>query len=251
MIYDKINKCLICGGDNIYSGNAASMQCMFCGESYYTNIVCEYGHFICGDCHLERALEMITSICEKSNKREAINIAYELLMNKWIKMHGTEHPYIVAAVLLTAYKNRGYGGKIPGKVFQAYLNEAKNRAMKIPPGSCGYWGCCGEAIGAGIFASIALKPTPMSVRERGFANMITSKVLEEIAVYGGPRCSKRETFIAILTTSKYTEEQLGMTLTDFEGIECIFYERNPDCQAAKCPFHPDNNEAIPDTDQPL
>jgi hypothetical protein len=187
---------------------------------------------------MERALDTITHICEQSKHKEAIAIAYELMMDKWVKMHGPEHPYLVAAVLLTAYKNRGYNTRTAKKSFQSLLDEAKKRAMKIAVNSCGYWGCSGEAIGAGIFASLVLGVSPMSVRERGHANLITSKVLEQIAVHGGPRCSKRESLIAILVTSKLTEEHWEMPLTDFEGVECIFYNRNIDCIGKRCPFFP-------------
>ena len=240
--YDKNDKCMICGGNHNYSEDVINVQCMFCGESFYTNLICENGHYICEDCHTQRALEMITSHCRKTTKKEAINIAYELLTNKWVKMHGSEHPYLVAAVLLTAYKNRGYGVKAANWAFYANLDEAKNRAMKIPSGSCGYWGCSGEAIGCGIFASLILKATPASDEERSTANLITSKVLEQIAVYGGPRCSKRDTFLAILTTSQFTEEYWRAPLTNFEGVECMFYERNMDCTSERCPFFPKAEE---------
>jgi hypothetical protein len=160
------------------------------------------------------------------------------MMDKWIKMHGPEYPYLVAAVLLTAYKNRGYATKTAKRSFQALLDEAKKRAMKITANSCGYWGCSGEAIGAGIFASLVLGVSPMSVRERGYANLLTSKVLAQIALHGGPRCSKRESLIAILTTSQFMAEHWQMPLTDFEGVECMFFSGNVDCIGGRCPFFP-------------
>jgi hypothetical protein len=236
--YDKKEKCMICGDNHVFSEGAVGVQCMFCGDSFYANLVCENGHYVCEECHTQRAYEMITSICRKTKKKEAINIAYELMTNKWVKMHGAEHPYLVVAVLLAAYKNRGYGAMTANWSFTANLAEAKNRVMKIPPGPCGYWGCCGEAIAAGIFASLVLKTAPMSVGERGTANSITAKVLEQISVYGGPRCSKRDAFIALLTTSEFTKEYWHMPLTDFESVECLFYGRNPDCIKGRCPFYP-------------
>jgi len=237
-VQDKKEKCLICGGKHIYSNKAVGAKCLFCGESFYTHLVCENGHYVCEECHTERAVEMITSICKKTKKKEAINIAFELLMNKWVRMHAPEHAYLVAAVLLTAYKNRGYGQMTANWSFAANLEEARIRTMKIPQDACGYWGCCGEAISCGIFASLTLKASPMSVRERGTANLICAKALEEISHYGGPRCSKRDAFIAILTTSQFTEEYWQMPLTDFNGIECLFYSKNTDCITERCPFYP-------------
>jgi hypothetical protein len=182
-------------------------------------------------------LEAITEFCAKTATKEAVNIAYELMMNKWIKLHGPEHPYLVAAVLLAAFKNRGYGGRVTSRIFSAMLDDAKNRAAKIPVNSCGYWGCCGEAIACGIFASIALDSSHTAVKERGESNLVTARVLEQISVYGGPRCSKRDSFTAILTTSKHMEDRWKMPLTAFEGVECMFSERNIDCIKDRCPFH--------------
>jgi hypothetical protein len=64
------DKCLICGETRYYSKSVKSMQCMFCGDSFYTNYVCENGHFVCEECRVERALEIITSTCEKSRDKE-------------------------------------------------------------------------------------------------------------------------------------------------------------------------------------
>ena len=230
--------CLICGQNQIFPRNSISTQCMFCGEFFYAHNVCKNGHYVCEECHMERSLDTITHICEKSKHKEVIAIAFELMMDKWIKIHGPEHPYLVAAVLLTAYKNRGYSTKTAKKSFQALLDEAKKRSMKIAVNSCGYWGCSGEALGAGIFASLVLGASPMSVGERAHANLITSKVLEQIAMYGGPRCSKRESLLAILAASKFTEEHWQMPLTDFEGVECMFHDKNVDCIGGRCPFFP-------------
>jgi len=238
MLLNKNDNCLICGENQIYPKIAISSQCMFCGEFFYATNICKNGHYVCEECHMKRSLDTITHVCEKSTKKEAIAIAFELMMDKWIKMHGAEHPYLVAAVLLTAYKNRGYKTKTAKASFQAMLDEAKKRAAKIPANSCGYWGCSGEAIGAGIFASLVLGVSPMSVGERGQANFLTSKVLEQISLHGGPRCCKRESLIAILTTSQYTKENWQMPLTDFEGVECLFSNKNVDCIGGRCPFSP-------------
>ena len=236
--YDKNEKCLICGEKLIYSEKLTSMQCIFCGEFFYTNLICKNMHYVCDECRINRAREAVTQLCEKSRLKEAIAIAYELMNDKWIKTHGPEHSFLVAAVLLTAYKNRGYAADLSKWSFEAMLEDAKKRTAKIPVNSCGYWGCAGEAIGAGIFASLILKATPMSVRERAGANMITSRVLEQIAMYGGPRCSKRDSLVAILVTSQFTEEHWKMPLTDFQGVECIFFEKNADCIKGRCPFFP-------------
>lgn len=233
------SKCLICGEACRYSASAKSTQCMFCGESFYANIICENGHYICDECQTERALEFITETCSKSRKKEAMALAFELMSNKWVKMHGQEHAYLVAAVLLTAHRNRKHPTKAVYRNFPAMLDEARKRTGRIPVNSCSYWGCSGEAIGCGVFASIVLKTSPMSEAERREANLLTSRALEQISVCGGPRCSKRDSITAILVASQFTEERWKAPLTDFEGVECIFFKGNRDCIKGDCPFFPE------------
>mgnify|MGYP002869165356 CR=1 FL=1 len=62
-----------------------------------------------------------------------------------VHMHGPEHHGIVPCVLLTAYRNNGGEVDLPSS-----LREAVRRAKQVPGGTCGYWGACGAAIGAGI-----------------------------------------------------------------------------------------------------
>ncbi|MCL1810580.1 MAG: DUF5714 domain-containing protein [Clostridiales bacterium] len=237
--YYKNEICLICGGGNIYSKSAVRTQCMFCGEPFYVNLICENGHYVCDDCHLERSLAEITDICMKNKQKEAVGIAFELMMNKWVRANGPEHPFLVAATLLTAYKNRGYGTEPFTRNFSKLLEEAQSRTLKIPENSSSFWGCAGEAIACGIFAGLILNTTQMSTVEFRFANAITAEALGQIAEYGGPRCSKRESLIAIIEASQFTDKNWHMPLTDFAGAECKFFNANPDCTGSKCPFYPE------------
>ena len=70
-------------------------------------------------------------------------------------MHGPEHHIIVPLVLLTALRNNG--GDIS---YDEAMREAYTRASKLPGGTCGFWGVCGAAAGAGIFASLLLGSSP-------------------------------------------------------------------------------------------
>lgn len=241
MSMEKNAGCLICGEKLVYSENAVGMRCMFCGEAFYTNAVCGNDHYVCDECHAARALEMIMSGCLKSKRNDALAITYDLMMNKWVPMHGPEHHFLVAAALLTAYNAR-YGKDTPGFDLQMELEEALKRTQRVPGGFCGFWGCCGIAIGAGIFASVVLKANPLSGAERGTANLITAKALEQIAAFGGPRCCKRESFSTIFAVSEFTAENWRMPLTEYQGIECRFFDRNYECTVGKCPFHPRDTE---------
>lgn len=66
-------------------------------------------------------------------------------------MHGPEHHFLVPAVLLAAYHN--VLGSPREKKAEA-LKLAKARGMVIPGGWCGICGCCGGAVGTGVFFAI-------------------------------------------------------------------------------------------------
>jgi hypothetical protein len=75
-----------------------------------------------------------------------------------VNMHGPEHHVIVGAALITAYRNAG-GAAEP---LEKLLGTVEKRGNKVPGGTCGFWGACGAALGAGIFLSAATGSTPLS-----------------------------------------------------------------------------------------
>lgn len=71
-------------------------------------------------------------------------------------MHGPEHHAIVPSVLLTALRNNGERMN-----YDTALSEICKRARQVPGGTCGYWGVCGAAAGAGIFMSVMTGSGPL------------------------------------------------------------------------------------------
>ena len=67
--------------------------------------------------------------------------------------------------------------------------------------------------------------------------MIVADTLTKIASINGPRCCKRNTFIAILNAADYTEKKLGIKMELPEKIECNFSNRNEECIKERCPFY--------------
>ena len=108
-------------------------------------------------------------------------------------MHGPEHHVMVGAALLTAYKNAG--GQLD---LEKALGEMYSRGKEVPGGACGFWGACGAGISAGQFLSIATASTPLSVEPWSLSNQMTARALDQIGKAGGPRCCKRDSFLAIL-----------------------------------------------------
>ena len=120
-------------------------------------------------------------------------------------MHGPEHHTMVGSALLTAYKNAG--GEIDLK---ASLYEMQRRGKQVPGGACGFWGACGAGISTGMYLSIALNATPLAKEAWGLSNQLTARALDAIGRNGGPRCCKRDSYLAIIEAVRFTKENLGI-----------------------------------------
>ena len=141
----------------------------------------------CENCKQLPPLDYIEKFCKNSNSTNPIELA-ELIMNgSNIKIHGPEHHFLVPAVLLTAYYNK-IGEK---EMILKKLKNARERSKNVLPGFCGFYGACGAGIGTGIFLSIILNSTPLSVNEWSLCGQMTATSLTSIASDNGPRCCKR------------------------------------------------------------
>ena len=145
-------------------------------------------------------------------------------------MHGPEHHVMVGAALLTAYKNAGGDLKI-----EEALREMYSRGKAVPGGSCGFWGACGAGVSAGQFFAIASGSTPLALQPWGLSNRMTAAALESIGRHGGPRCCKRDSYLAILTAIDFAAEHLGVQMEKFRPV-CRRSRLNGQCLGKQCPF---------------
>ena len=83
-----------------------------------------------------------------------------------------------------------------GKLNIRLIPQSLNRGKAVPGGVCGFWGACGAGISAGMFISIISGATPLKNEPWGLANKMTSKALDAIGSIGGPRCCKRDSYMA-------------------------------------------------------
>ncbi|MGB4596668.1 MAG: DUF5714 domain-containing protein [Candidatus Methanoculleus thermohydrogenotrophicum] len=225
--------CLICGGNLVYSEEPRDRACAICGEVQSTTAVCEAGHFVCDQCHSLEALDLIEEFCITTTLEDPLAIACILMRSPAVRMHGPEHHFLVPAALITAYCNhRGEPGrKAP------LLRQARARAGMVRGGFCGTHGTCGAAVGTGIFVSLITGSTPLKKQEWSLANQMTARSLMTIARHGGPRCCKRDSWLAILTATIFLEERFGITLPVQEAVQCEFSDINRECLREACPFH--------------
>lgn len=115
--------------------------------------------------------------------------------------------------------------------------EMVRRGRQVPGGACGHWGACGAGISTGMFVSIVTKSSPLATNTWGLSNLMTSRALESIAVHGGPRCCKRDSYLAVMAAIDFTSEHLGVQMTKPERILCSRSAMNNQCRGSECPFH--------------
>ncbi len=124
----------------------------------------------------------------------------------------------------------------------------KKRGSQVPGGTCGFWGCCGAAVSTRIFVSLVTGATPLSGKSWGLSNQMTSRALAQIGAIDGPRCCKRNAFLAMKEAVRFAEEHLPnaegkkiqMELPD--EIICTFTSKNHQCIGKRCPFNAVNHK---------
>ena len=222
-------ECLICSAPLEYLEKDELMECGICHKKELSKARCSKGHYVCNECHT-KGMDVIIGLCLRETSRNPIEIIRKIMAESFCHMHGPEHHVMVGAALLTAYRNAG--GKID---LGEALQEMQNRGQQVPGGVCGFWGACGAGISAGMFVSIISKSTPLTVESWGLSNLMTSKALSEIGKIGGPRCCKRDSYLAILAAIDFVKEHFGVEMERSEVV-CSHSAQNNQCIGERCPF---------------
>ncbi len=223
------DECLICGVPLKYLENDELMECAICHKKDNSKTVCEKGHYICNECHTT-GLDSIIGVCLAERSKDPVRIIQKMMALPFCHMHGPEHHVMVGSALLTAYKNAG--GNID---LARALSEMQARGKKVPGGACGFWGACGAGISAGMFVSIVTGSTPLATKEWQLSNYMTAGALGAIASAGGPRCCKRNSYIAIIKAVEFAKACLGVEM-ELCDIKCSHSAQNNQCIGALCHF---------------
>ena len=85
--------------------------------------------------------------------------------------------------------------------------------------------------------AIATGSTPLANEAWGLSNQMTARALGRIGEVGGPRCCKRDSYLAIQEAVQFTAEKLGVTM-DMDTIVCTRSAQNNQCIKMRCPFYP-------------
>ena len=223
-------ECLICKAPLEYLEEDVLMECAICHKKEASKTRCVNGHYVCTECHT-KGMDSILSVCMQENSKNPIEIIEKMMSLPFCHMHGPEHHVMVGSSLLTAYKNAGGDVDLSKALIEMY-----NRGKEVPGGVCGFWGACGAGISTGIYMSIITKSTPLAKEAWSLSNQMTSRALAKIAQHGGPRCCKRDSYLAIIEAVEFTEEKLGIKM-ERNTITCTRFSNNNQCIQEKCPFH--------------
>ncbi len=163
---DYTNNSCCCGEAEHFSG------CLICGASITIVLkalfrrwsICHKGdgHGLvnmgpnCDACHSYGTYAPVIAALRDSTEKDALLLLEKIMDLPSVHMHGPEHHDIVPCVLLTAFRNNG-----EHMDYDAALSEICKRAKQVPGGTCGYWGVCGAAAGAGIFMSVMTGSSPL------------------------------------------------------------------------------------------
>lgn len=226
-------ECIICQAPLEYLENDIPMECSVCHKKIMARTRCVKGHFVCDECHTEGVGDIL-SICLKETSKNPIEIMETLMSQPFCHMHGPEHHVMVGASLLAAYKNAG--GSLD---LEQALIRMTDRGREVPGGVCGFWGACGAGISCGIFISIVTGSTPLENGPWGLSNMMTSAALAKIGAVGGPRCCKRDSYLAILAAAEFVKEHLHVEMETTPAV-CSRSSYNNQCIGKRCPFSPLN-----------
>jgi hypothetical protein len=225
--------CLVCGGALRYEESNVARRCFYCGAEESTNVACGSDHYVCDHCHSGSANDLIQRYCSTTESTAPMAMAITLMRSPHLKMHGPEHHFLVPAVLLAAYYNRV---RAADGIKAKKIAIARRRAEDIKGGFCGFYGNCGAAVGTGIFLSVMTEATPLFRKEWRLSNLMTAESLLAIANHGGPRCCKRDTFLAIRCAVAMLRREFQIDLDIAEPVVWEFSPLNKECTQDACPF---------------
>lgn len=175
-------------------------------------------------------------ICEdilKSDSRNPVTVAEAIMKKNPVPLHGPLHHFLDGAAFLAACRNSGMETDL-----EQALEKLALQAEKIPGAICGNWGICGAVASVGAAMSVLHGTGPLSDNSFYKDHMeYTSRVLAAMSGIGGPRCCKRNAFLALETAALFMNEKYGIPL-ETAHVKCTFYGSNRQCIRSRCPFFP-------------
>ena len=181
---------------------------------------------------MEERCRNILAMCLEEKSTNPIEIFQKIANREFVRIHGPAHHILDGAALLTAFYNAGGKVDLPQS-----LEELMRRGLQMPGATCGQWGVCGAVSSMGAALSIIDGTGPLSTDDTWGAHMkFTSKALGALAEVGGPRCCKRDAFLAFYEAVDFINENYDVVLEKSE-VKCEYSEKNQQCIGMRCPFY--------------
>lgn len=163
---------------------------------------------------------------------DPIEIIKKIMHQDFINMHGPEHHYLDGAALLVSYYHAEKNIDL-----QFCLDMLADRAIQMPGAMCGHWGVCGSSASIGAAMSIIHQTSPLSNDDFYKDHMaLTSMIIAREGQIGGPRCCKRNAYIALSSAVEFLKQKYQIDMKS-SNIQCEFSMFNKQCLGKKCPFH--------------
>lgn len=180
---------------------------------------------------LNETYERVKTALLQATLRDPLALARHVMREEGLSANGPMHHFLDGGAFLAAYRNAGGVLDLP-----AALDMLARHAQRMPEGMCDDCGVCGAVTSVGAAMAIIHKMTPGTDGERYRAHTkYSQRALAELAQLGGPRCCKRNGFVAITLGVRFLNETLGTTL-ELASAPCPFSAENRTCLGAKCPF---------------
>lgn len=224
--------CEVCNAPLLYNTEITRLSCYYCEKEFDADVYCSNGHYVCDACLRVDANDLIVKFCLNYNGINPIELSNDIMQQPVFNMHGPEHHFLVPAVLFICYNNLNFITCNPEKVLQLL----RSRMVKIPGGICATHGGCGAVLGLGAFISYITSVTPLSGKIWADVHSATGAALMDVSKYGGPRCCKRNVYIAILAGIHWLAESRGVMLEGVPEINCSFHSMDSDCIKKRCLF---------------
>ena len=228
-----IQTCIICGDELESMDKEIETHCDYCGKMGKSNARCKSSHIICEDCLNMPVNEFIKKQCLSYKDIDPNALAVQIMNSPLIRMHGSEHHFIVPAVMLTCtYKNIK-----TDKDLSTLLDIAEDLAMNTISQDCQF-DCdfCGAANSTRIFLDLFTQNSDNSDEILSLDKILTARCIKTIAELNLPRCCKRDTYITIQETTKFLKENFELDLPE-SSAKCTFSLRNKSCGREICIYY--------------
>ena len=222
--------CMLCGKPLVYLEKEIPKSCVFCGNEYPANAVCEQGHFVCDHCHGKDMVDVVKHICTHTDATDMIELMNQLRSHPSFPLHGPEHHFAVPGVITAVYRNLG------GDITNSDITMAIDRGRGVPGGVCAFWGTCGAAVGAGIALGVILKSTPLKPKARQIVQQVSEAIIHDLNRIEAARCCQREVWTTFKTLARLSKTYLPLALKAQGDVQCRQQGKNRECIRQACPY---------------